>query len=103
MIATDSQQVREAIRCCYQESPTDFMSLKLYDVGAYPEPPICSKLTWRITEPWTVTTEAEAQVLKSIHDSAKKSRQLSDQELLSLLNPPDRVKEQSKKGKEHTA
>jgi hypothetical protein len=50
-----------------------------------------------------VTTEAEAQVVKSIQDSAKKSRQVSDQELLSLLNPPDRVKEQSKKDKEHTA
>lgn len=103
MIATDPQQLREAIRCCYQESPTDFMSFKLYDLGAFAEPPICSKLTWRITEPWTVTTEAEAQVLKSIHDSAKKSRRLSDEELLSLLNPPDRVKEQSKKGREQTA
>jgi len=103
MIATDPQQLREAIRCCYQESPTDFMSLKLHDPGAYPEPPICSKLTWRITKPWAVTTEAEAQVLKSIRDSAKKSRRLSDEGLLSLLKPPDRVKEESKKGKEHTA
>jgi tetrahydromethanopterin S-methyltransferase subunit A len=89
MIATDPQQVREAIRCCYQESPTDFMSFKLYDHGAYPEPPICSKLTWRITQPWlAVTTEAEAEVLKSIRDSARKSREL---------------KEQSKDGKEPIA
>jgi tetrahydromethanopterin S-methyltransferase subunit A len=88
MIATDPQQLREAIRCCYQESQTEFMSFKLYGPGAYPEPPICSKLTMRITKPWTVTTEAEAQVLKSIQDSAKKSRE---------------PKEQSKKGKEHTA
>jgi len=88
MIATDPQQVREAIRCSYQESPTEFMSFKLYDSGAYPEPPICSKLTWRITKPWAVTTEAEDQVLKSIRDSARKSREL---------------KEQSKEGKEHPA
>jgi tetrahydromethanopterin S-methyltransferase subunit A len=88
MIATDPQQVREAIRCCYQESPTEFMSFKLYDLGAYADPPICSKLTWRIMKPWTVTTEAEAQVLKSIRDSARKSREL---------------KKQSKEGKEHTA
>jgi hypothetical protein len=33
---------------------------------------------------------------------AKKPRPLLDEELLSLLNPPDRVKEQSKKGKEQT-
>jgi hypothetical protein len=65
------------------------MSFKLYDHGAYPEPPICSKLTWRITQPWlAVTTEAEAEVLKSIRDSAKKSREL---------------KEQSKDGKEPIA
>jgi tetrahydromethanopterin S-methyltransferase subunit A len=88
MIATDPQQLKEAIRCCYQEAPTDFMSFKLYDPGACPEPPICSKLTRRITKPWTATTEAEAQVLKSIRDSAKKSRE---------------QKEQSKEGKEHTA
>jgi tetrahydromethanopterin S-methyltransferase subunit A len=102
MIATDPQQLKETIRCCYQESPTDFMSFKLYDPGAYPEPPICSKLTWRITKPWTVTTQEEAQLLKSIQNSAKKSRRLSDQELLSLLKPPDRVKDESKKGKEQT-
>jgi tetrahydromethanopterin S-methyltransferase subunit A len=102
MIATDPQQLKETIRCCYQESPTDFMSFKLFDPGAYPELPICSKVTWRITKPWTVTTQEEAQLLKSIQDSAKKSRRLSDQELLSLLKPTDRVKDESKKGKEQT-
>ena len=100
-IATDLEQVRQAVRSSYQEKPTEFMSLKLYDPGAYPEPAICSKLTWRISKPWTVTTEAEAQVLKSIQSSAKKARQLADQELLSLLQPKaaqrDREKDEDRK------
>jgi hypothetical protein len=72
------------------------MNFKLHDPGVYPEPAICSKLTWRILKPWTVTTETEAKVLKSIQDSAK-PRELSDEELLSLLRPPPHDSETSKK------
>ena len=96
-IATNLEQLGQAIKSCYQESPTQFMSLRLYDLGAYPEPAICSKLTWRISKPWAVTTETEAKVLKSIQDSAKKPRELSDKELLSLLRPPPHDWETSKK------
>jgi len=99
MIATDSQQLRQAIKSCYQESPVKFMSLRLYDVGAYSEPAICSKLTWRIAKPWTVTTEAEIEVLKSIQDSAKKSREVSDRELLSLLEPAAHDRDLTRKEK----
>jgi tetrahydromethanopterin S-methyltransferase subunit A len=97
LIATNLEQLGQAIKSCYQESPTQFMSLRLYDLGAYPEPAICSKLTWRISKPWAVTTETEAKVLKSIQDSAKKPRELSDKELLSLLRPPPHDSETSKK------
>jgi len=101
-IATDPEQVRQVVRSCYQESPVEFMSFKLYDLGAYPEPAFCSKLTWRILKPWTVATEEEARILISIQDSAKKSRELADQELLSLLEPKRRAKDASKKGEEQT-
>ena len=87
-IATDPEQLGQAIRSFYHESCTQFMALRLRDPGAYLGPAICSKLTWRISKPWTVTTETEAKALKSIHDSASKSRELSDKELLSLLRPP---------------
>lgn len=99
MIATDPEHLRQAVKSCYQESPVQFMSFELHDIGAYPEPAICSKLTWRILKPWTVTTEEEAQVLQSIQHSAKKSRELSDKELLALLNPPVHEREASKKDK----
>lgn len=99
MVATDPQQLRQAVKSCYQESPVEFMSFRLYDIGAYPEPAICSKLTWRIVKPWTVTTEAEAEVLKSIQDSAKKSREVSDRELLSLLEPAAHDRDATKKEK----
>jgi tetrahydromethanopterin S-methyltransferase subunit A len=96
MIATDPEQVIQAVKCCYQESPTEFMSFRLYDTGAYPEPAICSKLTWRIEKPWTVRTEDETRIIRSIHDSARKSHGISDEELLALLEPTKHQRDRSK-------
>jgi len=101
MIATDPEQVRECVKSCYQECPVQFMSFRLYDPGAYPEPAICSKLTWRISKPWTVTTDTEAEILKSIQDSAKKRLRPFDEELLFLLNPLERGADK-KKGEQRT-
>jgi tetrahydromethanopterin S-methyltransferase subunit A len=96
-IATAPEQVRQAVWSCYQESPVKFMSFELYDLGAYPEPAICSRVSWRISKPWTVTTEAEAQIIKCIQDSARKPQKAFDDELLALLNPPTRKEESTKK------
>jgi tetrahydromethanopterin S-methyltransferase subunit A len=49
----DPNLIRKAVWSCYQESPVEFRGYSLYDPGAYPEPPLSGKLTWRITEPWT--------------------------------------------------
>lgn len=43
--------VSEAVRSCYQEKPVKFQDCTLYDPGAYPEPAINSRLTWRVTHP----------------------------------------------------
>ena len=43
--------VREAVWACYQEEPTPFRGYTLYDLGAYPEPPLSGKITWRVTNP----------------------------------------------------
>jgi tetrahydromethanopterin S-methyltransferase subunit A len=44
--------VRNAVWSCYQEEPVEFRGYQLYDPGAYPEPPLSGKLTWRVTQPW---------------------------------------------------
>ena len=44
--------IRKAVWSCYQEKPVDFQSYSLYDPGAYPEPPLSGRITWRVTNPW---------------------------------------------------
>jgi len=43
--------LRQAVAACYQEQPTAFRNHMLHDPGAYPEPPLSGKLTWRVTQP----------------------------------------------------
>ncbi|MFH1614569.1 MAG: tetrahydromethanopterin S-methyltransferase subunit A [Planctomycetota bacterium] len=43
--------VRRVVWSCYQEKPTHFGQYELYDPGAYPEPPLSGKVTWKITRP----------------------------------------------------
>ena len=57
-------QLLGAGQSCYQEDSVEFRSYSLSDVGAYPEPPLSGKITWRITNPWLAQLddkEAEAQ------------------------------------------
>ena len=60
----DPGLVSEAVSCCYQEDPVHFRGYSLYDPGAYPEPPLCGKLTWRVTEPWTEVTDEKEREAK---------------------------------------
>lgn len=59
--------VRQAVWSCYQETPTPFRNYVLSDPGAYPEPPLQGKLTWKITRPGRepVDDEARARVEKA--------------------------------------
>lgn len=43
--------VQQVVMACYQEQPTPFREYQLYDIGAFPEPPICHGITWRVTHP----------------------------------------------------
>ena len=45
--------IRQAVWSCYQEEPMKFKGYSLYDPGAYPEPPLSGKKTWRVTQPWS--------------------------------------------------
>jgi tetrahydromethanopterin S-methyltransferase subunit A len=48
----DPGLIRQAVWSCYQEEPVDFRGQELYDVGAYPAPPLSGKITWKVMQPW---------------------------------------------------
>ncbi len=48
----DPDLFRKAVWSYYQESPVEFRGYSLCDPGAYPEPPLSGKITWRVTQPW---------------------------------------------------
>ena len=64
----DPDLVRKAVWSCYQENPVEFRGYSVHDIGAYPEPPIGGKITWRVTQPW-------AEVLDENERDAKKKAQ----------------------------
>ncbi len=82
----DPNLIRKAVWSCYQENPVEFRGYSLYDPGAYPEPPLSGKLTWRITEPW-------AEVLDDKEREAKKRAQ----ELIERLKPLSKKLQSDKK------
>jgi len=45
--------MRKAVWSCYQEAPVDFRGQLLCDTGAWPEPPLSGKLTWKVMQPWS--------------------------------------------------
>lgn len=65
----DPDLIRKAVWSCYQESPVEFRDYSVYDIGAYPEPPLSGKLTWRVTQPWTeVMDEKEREAKKKAQE-----------------------------------
>ncbi|MBI4774177.1 MAG: tetrahydromethanopterin S-methyltransferase subunit A [Deltaproteobacteria bacterium] len=43
--------IGKAVWSCFQEAPVEFMGYTVYDVGAYPEPPIHHKIVYKVTQP----------------------------------------------------
>ncbi len=89
----DPENVKKAVWACIQEKPTEFMGYTLYDPGAWPEPPICQKITVKITEPWRPElSEKEAEVIEKIKTAAsergskeKREEIEEDEKLLEFL------------------
>ena len=95
----DLENVKKAILCCIQEKPTKFMNYTLHDIGALPDPPICQRLSMRVTEPWRPElNEKESEAIQRIKKAAKKivrkkddadesveKRRKKDEELLEFL------------------
>jgi tetrahydromethanopterin S-methyltransferase subunit A len=66
----DPDLIREAVWSCYQEEPVEFLGYSLYDIGAYSEPPLCGKITWRITQPWGGSIDDEEyEALEKLKES----------------------------------
>jgi tetrahydromethanopterin S-methyltransferase subunit A len=91
-LARRPEVIKEAVRCCYQEEPKQFMRWTLYDLGAFPEEALCFKITWRIEKPWAVLSQKEAEIIKKLdieieRTRQKKEKRKEDEELLKLLKP----------------
>lgn len=57
----DPDVIRKAVWSCYQEEPVEFKEYSLHDPGAYPEPPMDGKITWRVTQPWVGIIDGKEQ------------------------------------------
>ena len=61
----DPDLIRQAVWSCYQEKQVEFRGNSLCDPGAYPEPPLSGRITWRITQPWAeIVDEKEREALE---------------------------------------
>jgi tetrahydromethanopterin S-methyltransferase subunit A len=67
--------VRQAVWSCYQEQPTPFRGYSLHDPGAWPEPPLSGKITWRVTnperEPKSEAERTGAEKLRALMDRVR--------------------------------
>jgi tetrahydromethanopterin S-methyltransferase subunit A len=71
----DPELIRKAVWSCYQESPVEFRGYSLYDPGAYPEPPLSGKITWRVTQPWVqVLDEGEREAVTKAKEMMERLR-----------------------------
>ncbi len=69
--------LREAVAACYQEEPTPFRDYTLHDPGAYDEPPLSGKITWRVTqpdrEPKTEEERSQGEKLQELMERVKRA------------------------------
>ena len=45
------KKIGKAVWSCFQEEPVEFMGYTVYDMGAFPEPPIYHKIVYKVTQP----------------------------------------------------
>ncbi len=77
---SDPDVVRKAVWSCYQENPVEFRGQSLFDPGAYPEPPLSGRITWRITQPWAEPSdEGEREALRKTQELMKRLREMQEQ------------------------
>lgn len=65
----DPELIRKAVWSCYQEEPVEFMGYRLYDIGAFPEPPLSGKITWKVLQPyWHPQDEKEVEAKRKAQE-----------------------------------
>jgi tetrahydromethanopterin S-methyltransferase subunit A len=75
--------VRNAVWSCYQEEPVGFRDYSLWDPGAYPGPPLCGSITWRVTQPWyeprdEAEQKAKERLQRLLAEIKRRQREASD-------------------------
>jgi tetrahydromethanopterin S-methyltransferase subunit A len=76
----DPDLIRKAVWSCFQESPVEFRGQLLFDPGAFPEPPVSGRITWRVTQPWAEPgDEGERDALRKTQELMKKLREMQEQ------------------------
>jgi tetrahydromethanopterin S-methyltransferase subunit A len=76
----DPDLIRKAVWSCYQESPVEFRGQSLFDPGAFPQPPLGGRITWRITQPWAEPAdEREREALRKTQALMKKLQEMQEQ------------------------
>ena len=60
----DPDLIRRAVWSCYQESPVEFEGYSLFDPGAFPDPPLSGRITWRVTQPWAEPANEEEKAAR---------------------------------------
>jgi tetrahydromethanopterin S-methyltransferase subunit A len=99
----DPETIRKVINATIQEKPTPILNFTLHDLGAYAEPPICQKITYRVERPWAQFSEEDAERMEKIKEKAtlslgeykeREKHRKEDRESLELLFP---VKESGSK------
>jgi len=58
------QVIRKAVWSCYQEKPVDFKGQSLCDPGAWPEPLLGGRITWKVMQPWSEPQDDKERAAK---------------------------------------
>jgi len=73
--------IRKAVWSCYQEEPVDFEGYRIYDVGAYAEPPLSGRITDRVVQPWRLPkNEQEADAVQKMNALMEKLKEKKKRE-----------------------
>jgi len=65
------EAINKAVWSCYQEKPTPFLNYMLADPGAYPEPPMSYRLSWRVKHPESIEDWELEDLVKGIEEEVK--------------------------------